>query len=547
MAQYKDDDIFGAPMPNAPKGAAFKDDDIFKPMAMPEQVPMQTQPQTEQPHQGGILNSPVGGFLRGLLDVPEGFGQAVAHVLPEGAVNAMNKLNNMIPGMTQLDTTKGAAAVDALVRANEQAYKQDWRQGQDTGIDVGRIGGNIAGTLVLPMGVPTTVVKAVATGAVMGGMQPVTGDDYVGEKAGQVALGAAGGGIGYGLGKVAGTVINPVGQRTAPPSQAVDAANRLGIELTPGQRTGSTGLLQLDQMFAKNPATSGAVGERLSRNQVKMNQAAGSEIGVDSVSSLSEDVLAGARSQLKKKYGDLTADKIVRTSDDFLATLSRIDANNKDLSSFASKQIDDLVNQGLELAENGQLSGKSYQSIRSTLNSRADDAFKSGNSELGNSLKQMVDGLDNAAKSELDDAGKAMWDLTRKQYSSLKTLEKGQVVQAGDVVPSRVAGELRRKYPDAYKEGKLSGGLMDIARVGESFKNAVPSLEASQPTLWNQMVFGNPLTGIPAMAGAKTAYNVINSPLMQRYIEQGLLPVQPRTVGALGGLLGYGYSQNLGR
>lgn len=120
-----------------------------------------------------ILNSPVGGVIRGLRDIPD----AGAQLLTRG-LEAISPAGSSLEQFAQAERRR----VEDINRQAELDYQKNWRQGQmrQGEIDVGRVGGNIAGTLipstaaVRALGAVSAPVRAGAiTGAVGGALQPV--------------------------------------------------------------------------------------------------------------------------------------------------------------------------------------------------------------------------------------------------------------------------------------------------------------------------------------------------------------------------------------
>ena len=120
-----------------------------------------------------LMDSPVGGFVRGLRDIPDAGAQLITRGL-EGISPAGSGMEEFFRGERR--------RVEDINRQAELDYQRNWRQGQmrQGEIDVGRVGGNIAGTLipstaaVRVLGATTAPVRAGAiTGAIGGASQPV--------------------------------------------------------------------------------------------------------------------------------------------------------------------------------------------------------------------------------------------------------------------------------------------------------------------------------------------------------------------------------------
>ena len=127
---------------------AMSDAEIIKaiqtlqvPAAAPVAAPAGKVPES---FQSKILNSPVGGVIRGLRDIPD----AGAQLLTRG----LEAISPSGSGMEDFFRSE-RRRVEDINRQAEIDYQRNFRQGQmrQGEIDVGRVGGNILGTLI-----PTT-------------------------------------------------------------------------------------------------------------------------------------------------------------------------------------------------------------------------------------------------------------------------------------------------------------------------------------------------------------------------------------------------------
>ncbi len=109
---------------------------IAAPIAAP--VPMGKAPES---FESKIMNSPVGGFVRGLRDIPD----AGAQLLTRG-LEAISPAGSSLEQFAQSERRR----VEDINRQAELDYQRNFRQGQmrQGEIDVGRVIGNIAGTLI---------------------------------------------------------------------------------------------------------------------------------------------------------------------------------------------------------------------------------------------------------------------------------------------------------------------------------------------------------------------------------------------------------------
>jgi hypothetical protein len=174
----------------APSKPAPTLDELRKTQGWKQIAPIHTDYSSTPGDTAKSYGTAVGHALRseaeGVMDPIVGVGQAVAHVLGQG------------------DTA------DALVQRREANIAAE--RGGDTGIDTWRTVGNVMSPVnyLGPSGGANALArigKAAATGATVNAMQPVTQGDYLSEKAQQIGVGAAAGGVLGGVAEGAGALI----------------------------------------------------------------------------------------------------------------------------------------------------------------------------------------------------------------------------------------------------------------------------------------------------------------------------------------------------
>lgn len=165
-----------------------------------------------------LLDSPIGGALRGARDLIDGGAQLVTRGL-EAVAPAGSDFERWARAQRQ--------QVEGVNAGAERDYRENWRGGKDIGFDGGRMAGNIAaGVVALPAGGAATLAGRVAQGAGLGAasaaVQPVDmaerGDaDFWAAKGGQALLGGA-------LGAAAPVVTNAIGKLASGAANRVRAA-----------------------------------------------------------------------------------------------------------------------------------------------------------------------------------------------------------------------------------------------------------------------------------------------------------------------------------
>lgn len=141
-------------------------------------------------------------LLTGAADPIHGGAQLLTKMLPDGVVQAGNKVNNWLADKTGLVARLPEGGVDEQVRTREAAYQAQRAAAGETGFDGYRAIGNVVSpaNLAIAARLPAaaTIAGRVGVGAFGGGLSallnPVTGgDSFAAEKGKQVMAGAAGG------------------------------------------------------------------------------------------------------------------------------------------------------------------------------------------------------------------------------------------------------------------------------------------------------------------------------------------------------------------
>lgn len=441
--------------------------------------------------------------------------------LKAGLLAAGRSTDKILDGITQMYL--GSRGEQSALQALKQGDQEKTEQFKPV-VDAHPIAASIGGAVPM-MAVPgvgaSSALGMIGRSALAGAVPEMLAYGSVEERLKRGAVGAAGGAVGGGLGLGVGKILKPAGASAAGLSDdALSAANRLGYKLSAGQRAQNPAMQNFENYLARSPGSSGAMMARNTANQSAINSAAAKAMG-QSGDDLSEGAFSAAKQAIGDEFTRLQAITNPKLDTDFFSALAKIDAANNARGAFKSKSIDGLVDKGLDLAAKNQLSGTAYKEIRTAISNDAQSAFKSGDATLGQALKTIRSALDDAAKKSLGKADQEAWDITRKQWAAYKALTKSNVAEGGNVSAARLAGALRQQG-DGLRTGAMQGPLSDIARLGESVKS-VSNPNSGQ--LVNQMMYGNPLTGLPMMASNKAAESIYMSQLMQKYMGGGLLDV----------------------
>lgn len=525
---------------------------------------------------GKLAASPVGGFVRGIMDIPE----AGAQLLTRG-LEAISPAGSSMEQFMQSERQR----VEDINRQNEALYRQS-RAGQfmPEEMDVGRVVGNVASSLlpstaaVKALNLAAAPVKAGAVGgAVSGALQPVTpgATDFFSQKAQQVGaggvLGAGGGylsdkmlnlllGRGPTVAPAAGTTtaqaqtsatVTPTasvtgGQMTpgvvgadasAALTQAqkaiLDRGKAMGFRTTPGQETGSRSLQQMEARLESNPMTSGAFNTVKDTNQKVLNRATAQAIGVDAAE-LSNPVLAQAQRQISAVYNKAASPSLQNL--DQMYVLNGIDLIENSVEGLIKEPLKNntLVKQLLNFANTGQATGNQLTSLTSKLGKLAkkESTSPTGDRDLGQALFQVKEIVDDQLMAGMSAADQAAFQAARNNYRNLMTIRTSSGVvnpSSGNVSGLNLASALTRKDPRGFMEGTNTTPMYEAARFAQAFRPIVG--DSGTATRMMEITPLNMLLSMPTNIAA-SAYTSTPAIAASRRLQSGLLPagvVNPAT------------------
>jgi len=506
------------------------DADIIKAiqaLQAPAAAPAAPKAKAPESFESKILNSPVGGVIRGLRDIPD----AGAQLLTRG-LEAIAPAGSSLEQFAQAERKK----VEDINRQAELDYQRNWRQGQmrQGEIDVGRVGGNIAGTLlpstaaVRALGATTAPVRAGAiTGAVGGALQPVpttpgmttpeffaqkveqtgagtvfgAGAGYLGDKLSNILFGARpapmpipGQQPGVGSAQVnvtttptatvtgGGSTLGAVGPDTSAGLTAAQQAilgrgREMGFRTTPGQETGSRSLQQMEARMESSPFTSGPFNAIKAENQRILNRSTAQAIGVTS-DELSNPVLARAQRQISQVYQQVASPEVKKIDGNTIQT--GIEIVDKAFEGLTTQPLKSniFVQQLQDLAAKGEASGNQLQTLSSKIGKRAKNEMTtmSGDRELGSALFQLKEMVDDALAQGLSREQQAAFQQARANYRNLMTIRSNQGVvnpSTGNVSGLNLASALTRKDPQGFVFGSNQTPMYEAARFAQAFKPIV--------------------------------------------------------------------------
>lgn len=435
-----------------------------------------------------------------------------------GLLSAGRTTDQVLDGITQMYLgARGEASALGGLKQSSDTKDEIFKPVQDEYPISTAIGGAVP-MMAIPVGgagAAGMMARSAVAGALPGALSYGTPE----ERLRRGAVGAAGGAVGAGLGLGLAKALKPAGAGAAGLGDtATKAADRLGYKLSAGQVSQNPAMQNFENYLARSPGSAGSMQARSTANQAALNSAGSKAMGQGG-GDLSEGAFAAAKDAIGAEFQRLQSITVPKLETDFFQALAKIDGANASRGAFKSKSIDSLVDKGLDLAAQNNLSGTAYKEIRTAISNDAQSAFKAGDATLGQALKTVRSALDEAAKKSLGKADQEAWDQTRKQWAAYKALSKANVAEAGNLSAPRLAATLRQQG-DGLRTGSIQGPLADVARIGEAVKSVQ---NPNSGLLVNQMMYGNPLTGLPLMLGNKATEAAYMNPLMQSYMGRGLL------------------------
>lgn len=521
-----------------------------------------------------VMSTPVGGVIRGVMDIPE----AGAQLLTRG-LEAISPAGSSMEKFMREERQR----VEAINRQNEALYRRA-RQGQfqPGETDVGRLVGNIAGALapstaaVRAANLATAPVRGGAlSGTVSGVLQPVTGGPEMGagefftQKAEQAGLGAvAGSAGGYLADKVTAALIGR-GRAAAPaaPSapttaqaqttvtatptasvtggqvtpgavgpdvsagltqaqQAIlDRGKQLGFRTTPGQETGSRSLQQMESRLESSPFTSGPFNAIKAENQTVLNRAVADAIGVKA-NELSNPVLAQAQRQISAVYSRVASPNTQKIDGMYVA--NGIDIIDNAFEGLTTQPLKSniFVKQLQDLAAKGEATGNQLSTLSSKIGKRAKNEMTtaSGDRELGNALFQIKEIVDDMLAAGLSAEEQAAFQAARANYRNLMTLRSSPGVvnpSSGNVSGLNLASALTRKDPQGFVFGGNTTPMYEAARFAQAFRPIVG--DSGTATRMMEYTPLNVLLSLPTNI-ATSAYTSAPSVALARGLQSGVVP-----------------------
>lgn len=499
-----------------------------------------------------------------------------AGMLPEevtaGIVGAGRMADRLWEGAKQGGYVGGAVLAELLperlrdlvqTRIRERQKAQEAEQAENTRLykplademPISTAIGEAAVLAAAPMGAVTKgagALRAAGEMALSGAAPALVEFGTVEEKAKNATMAGAGTAAGSLVGRAVGAVASRAGkpvQGTVTQTQqaANQAAERLGLDLTAGEQTGSRALKWSESAIADMPFAAGREQARVLGNDKKLAAAALRSIGQQGDEILPA-TLAAARTQIGGEFQRILNPLKVRLDGAFVADVNAI-TGSKVMKELRDESVDALVDQFRNLPPGKvAVTGEWFQQNKTALDAAIRTAYNNGQAGKARALEAFEDALDGAARRSMGAKEADAYELARKQWANLRLLETGQVVKDGRVMPAALDQALKTRYKSAYREGGISGEMADIASLSSTLR--APPQSGTTPRAIYSGLAGGAAMADPLITGSMLASPAFLQFMMQsqpgkRYLTKGVYELGDEAIarlGTVGGLAGLGYA-----
>lgn len=391
---------------------------------------------------------------------------------------------------------------------------------------------------------PGPVLRGTAAGGTFEAAQPVLPPDTSTEsllidKAERTAIGAGAGGA---AGKV-GQLLTRTGPVVAPERAALASeAERLGLNLTPAQRTGDVTLQQLEEGLASRPGSSSVIHAEREAQREALDRAAAKAIGSPAPAP-TEAVIAQARESANRAYDAMAGIPKMSWDTDYIKDLDRfIGAQAKKVTGSP-----DAANLAKKLKQaSAKWSGDTFLEELQGIRDLAFAASRRHDVATSRQLRDLSTIMEDFAERRVQklaaqgqiapDAFQKLKDA-RIEHAKLYAIEKATEPTTGRVSPSKFLTGEKKRQPSSTKRGASATGkglqeVGDIARVLRQTGPYIGSSGTAERLAGQQMAqgFQGPLSawraGIPMAKNYAAARAYLSHGGKPSYLGTRLTPAQ---------------------
>lgn len=313
---------------------------------------------------------------------------------------------------------------------------------------------------------------------------------------------------------------------------ATQRAQGAGYVIPPTQVKPSMGNRVMEGMAGKLTTAQNAS----AKNQAVTNDLAAKAVGLAPGTKITPTELEMVRNQAGQAYQAIGATGMITPSQAYQAALDKIAQPFKlTAGAFPNAKPSPVLDLVESLRSPAFASASAVEKIKQ-LRTAADDAFRSGNTDVGRAARAGANALEDAIEEHLKTIGQPQlldqFRDARKLIAKTYTVQRALNPTTGTVDAKALAAQLKKGKP-------LSGELLDAAEFAARFPKAAQATEAMgslpqmSPLDWALGVGTSVSSGNPLMMASVLARPAVRSAILSGPVQRGLTNQRPNAIAAL--------------
>lgn len=510
--------------------------DEYKATAEVAQAPIEVQPPSGFGETGGgaATGRPMRNVQLNVQEKPRPLESVFAGITKAGFVDTPIALARLLSG-----GTIGKEAAEKYAQESKP-YKEASPFGFGAGQVIGSLipaSATMKGASMIPSFATSPLAQNLATGATMGLLTPEetgkTGADFYKEQVKEGLIGTALGTIPSLANKAMGFVRGP--EQSDVIKQGVQKAREVGYVIPPTQANESLLNRAIEGISGKVATAQNAS----AKNQAITNKLTAKSLGLPEETVITPDVLQGLRTKAGEAYSKIASVGEIVPSDKYFESLDKIaEPFIKTQKAFPNSKPSPVLDVVNSLKSESFDAAAAVEKIKQ-LRTAADDAFRSGNTDVARASKSAAKTLEDAIENHLVNLGDKTllndFKDARQLIAKTYTVEKAANKVTGTIDAKKLAAELKKGKP-------LNEELKTVAEFSTQFPKATQTTEAMgslpqiSPLDFATAILGSS-TGNPAAGGAVLARPGLRALALSNPIQNRLIQGKPSTQSELARLL----------
>ncbi len=309
--------------------------------------------------------------------------------------------------------------------------------------------------------IPGGFVPQVLGGAVIGGL---TDED---PRRGALT-GAAGSAVGYGIGQMAGRVVEGIRQASKPFKRALPS----GVLQTTGEALNNPTLMGMEQSAARNPITGRPYARMADKNRALLARKTLAVLGQQGDTLTEASVGEAYRGSVEKIRSAVPDEAIIPLPEEVTG---------------AFKRFNSLADEIVELPQGAVLRGKDFRNARSDLLALSRSSKATVRDKAVETLKLLDDAAEQSGSIDVD-----LYRQGRKEYRIWKTLTKPGVTKPGqeagslDINEAALDRSLGRSFGQQSTQGAETTGYAEIDDLIQTARDMRRTRDFTQGSITTQ-------------------------------------------------------------